>query len=214
MVPLGRPAGADGQATRRRIIAAAIQCVASVGYSRSTIREIARAANVTSANLYNYFPTKVELIQAAIEARAQQAVPRLRDAAMRPGSAVDRISALLDESEKLLQDYPDLAAFEWAIRSRAEAGVDPGVAAKEPGHPDFRALREIIRDIIDDAVQRGDFDASFEPQATQDVIYALFQGLTEFGASSSTEAHRAALRTAKRLVSGELLGRANSRIAG
>ncbi|WP_156781289.1 TetR family transcriptional regulator, partial [Mycobacterium gordonae] len=45
---LGRPVGASGEETRRRIIGATMRCVAQVGYSRATIREIARTANVTS----------------------------------------------------------------------------------------------------------------------------------------------------------------------
>ncbi|HEU4363020.1 MAG TPA: helix-turn-helix domain-containing protein, partial [Mycobacterium sp.] len=74
---LGRPVGASGEETRQRIIAATMRCVAEVGYSRATIREIARTANVTSANLYNYFPSKSELIKATIAARADIALPRL-----------------------------------------------------------------------------------------------------------------------------------------
>ncbi|WP_156745000.1 TetR/AcrR family transcriptional regulator, partial [Mycobacterium sp. E2238] len=113
---LGRPVGASGEETRRRIIVAAMRCVATVGYSRATIREIARTANVTSASLYNYFPNKAELIKAAIAARTDVALPRLRAAAAGPGTAIDQIEAVLDESGRLMREYPDLAAFEWVIR--------------------------------------------------------------------------------------------------
>ncbi|WP_156737883.1 TetR/AcrR family transcriptional regulator, partial [Mycobacterium scrofulaceum] len=101
---LGRPVGADGEQTRTRIITAAMRCVAEKGYSRTTIREIARTADVTSASLYNYFPNKAELIKAAIAARTDVALPRLRAAAARSGSAVDRIEAVLDESGRLMRE--------------------------------------------------------------------------------------------------------------
>ncbi|WP_156764289.1 TetR/AcrR family transcriptional regulator, partial [Mycobacterium sp. E3247] len=107
---LGRPVGADGEQTRARIITAAMRCVAEFGYAGATIREIARAANVTSASLYNYFPNKAELINAAIAARTDVALPRLRAAAARPGTAVDRIEAVLDESGRLMREHPHLAA--------------------------------------------------------------------------------------------------------
>jgi AcrR family transcriptional regulator len=68
---LGRPVGAVGGQTRQRILAATMRCVAELGYSRTTIRQIARTAGVTSANLYNYFPNKAELVAAAIAARAE-----------------------------------------------------------------------------------------------------------------------------------------------
>ncbi|BBX40832.1 hypothetical protein MSIM_22830 [Mycobacterium simiae] len=43
----GRPVGADGDETRRRITAATMKCVPEVGYARATIREIARAAGTS-----------------------------------------------------------------------------------------------------------------------------------------------------------------------
>ncbi|WP_156624377.1 TetR/AcrR family transcriptional regulator, partial [Mycobacterium sp. 852002-30065_SCH5024008] len=121
---LGRPVGADGEQTRARIITAAMRCVAEMGYSRTTIREIARAADMTSASLYNYFPNKAELIKAAIAARTDVALPRLRAAAAGAGTAIDRIEAVLDESGRLMREYPDLAAFEWVIRAEGVADVD------------------------------------------------------------------------------------------
>ena len=86
---LGRPVGASGEETRRRIIVATMKCVAEVGYAKATIREIARMANVTSASLYNYFPTKSELIKATIASRTDTAMPRLRRAAEGAGDIVD-----------------------------------------------------------------------------------------------------------------------------
>jgi len=83
-----------------------MRCVAEVGYAQATIREIARMANVTSASLYNYFPNKSELIQATIAARADAAMPRLREAAEGPGDIVDRIEAVLDECGNLMRKYP------------------------------------------------------------------------------------------------------------
>ncbi|WP_459975034.1 TetR/AcrR family transcriptional regulator, partial [Mycobacterium sp. MUNTM1] len=113
----GRPVGASGEETRRRIVVATMRCVATAGYARATIREIARTANVTSASLYNYFPNKSALMKAAVAARTDIAVPRLRRAAARPGDAITRLEAVLDESGRLMREFPDLAAFEWVIRA-------------------------------------------------------------------------------------------------
>ena len=137
---LGRPVGASGEETRQRIIVATMRCVAEVGYSRATIREIARTAQVTSASLYNYFPNKSDLIRAAIAARTDVALPRLRRAAGLPGGVMDRIEAVLDESGRLMREYPDLAAFEWAIRAETAIALDSEVA----GSTGFQAFREII----------------------------------------------------------------------
>jgi AcrR family transcriptional regulator len=179
---LGRPVGASGEETRQRIIVATMRCVAKVGYSKATIREIARTAKVTSASLYNYFPNKSGLIEAAIAARTDVALPRLREAARRPGDAVDRIEAVLDESGQLMREYPDLAAFEWVIR--AEMGSGTG----------FHAFREIIESILENEYPPGAVEA----------VYSLIYGLTELAATLPPEQYHAALGSAKQLIRGTL----------
>lgn len=189
---LGRPVGAVGGQTRQRIIAATIACVAELGYARTTIRQIARTAGVTSANLYNYFPNKSELVAAAIAARAEIALPRLRRAAERPGTVVDRIEAVLDESGNLMREHPDLATFEWAIRAQNAVTIYPG----EAGSGGLEALRDIIAGIVEDGR-----DAQ---QPAVEVTYALVYGLTELAATGSPETYHAALAAAKRLIRGTL----------
>jgi AcrR family transcriptional regulator len=193
---LGRPVGAVGGQTRQRILAATMRCVAELGYSRTTIRQIARTAGVTSANLYNYFPNKAELVAAAIAARAEIALPRLRSAAQRPGSTVDRIEAVLDESGNLMREHPDLATFEWAIRAQNAVMVYPGQARNVR----LEALRDIIAGIVDDARRRGEA----VPKTAGEVTYALVYGLTELAATGSPEAYHAALSAAKQLIRGTL----------
>ncbi len=53
---LGRPVGANGEETRQRILIAAMRCVAEVGYSKTSIREIAQAAEMTSAQPLSLLP--------------------------------------------------------------------------------------------------------------------------------------------------------------
>lgn len=193
---LGRPVGSVGEQTRQRILTATMRCVAELGYARTTIRQIASTAGVTSANLYNYFPSKAELVAAAIAARAEIALPRLRRAAEVPGSAVDRIEAVLDESGALMREHPDLATFEWAIRAQNAVTVYPG----EAGNVGLQALRDIITGIVSDAGGLGGSDR----RCAIEVVYALIYGLTELAATGSPEAYHAALAAAKRLIRGTL----------
>lgn len=201
---LGRPIGASGEETRQRIIAATMRCVAETGYSRATIREIARTANVTSANLYNYFPNKSELIKATIAARAEIALPRLHRAADRSGTVVDRIGAVLDESACLMREYPDLAAFERAIRAQSGITVYPGEAGAGRHQGGFQALRDIIDGIVTDAYEPGALGAQPDPRAVVEVIYALVHGLTELAATEALATYHAALEAAKQLLRGTL----------
>jgi AcrR family transcriptional regulator len=198
---LGRPVGASGEETRQRIIAATMRCVAEVGYSKATIREIARMANVTSASLYNYFPNKSELIKATIAARADAAMPRLRQAAAEAGDIIDRIEAVLDECGHLMREYPDLAAFEFAIRAEHVTAPD----GREVG-AGFETFREIIEGVVADAHRRGELGDHPDPRGAVEAIYALVYGLTELAATLPLDDYHAALSSAKVLVRGTLFG--------
>lgn len=201
---LGRPVGASGEETRRRIIVATMKCVAEVGYAKATIREIARMADVTSASLYNYFPNKSELIKATTAARTDTAMPRLRLAAQRPGDIVDRIEAVLDECGQLMREYPDLAAFEFAIRAEAVAAPQRRKGRGRPKNPGFEAFREIIEGVVEDGRQRGELGDHPDSGAVVAAIYGLVYGLTELAATLPPQDYHAALGSAKVLVRGAL----------
>lgn len=201
---LGRPVGATGEETRQRIIVATMRCVAQVGYAQATIRQIAAMANVTSASLYNYFPNKSELLKATIAARAEAAVPRLRRASQAPGGTVDRIEAVLDECGNLMREYPDLAAFEWAIR--ADHVVEPVrvEATESPSESHFETFREIIQGLVEQAHRDGELRSDADQEGAVEAIYALIYGLTELAATLPPPEYHGALKAAKVMVRGAL----------
>ena len=198
--PLGRPVGASGEVTRTRIINAAMRCVAEMGYSQATIRGIARTAGITSGSLYHYFPNKSELLAATATAIDDIAFPRLRAAAAESRDAVDRLEAVLDESERLMREYPHLADFERAIRAESS----PHLRRDEGQQLGFKALRGVIGDIIGDTAAQGLLPSGTNPEAAVNAIYALTRGLTEQAAGLPEPTHRANLVSAKQLIRGTL----------
>jgi AcrR family transcriptional regulator len=191
---LGRPVGANGEETRQRILAAAMRCVAEVGYTQATIREIARAADMTSGSLYHYFPDKSELLRATAEEIEGVVLPRLRAATARSGELADRLDAVLDESTLLTHDYPHLTGFLRALRGR-------------PGFPGSQPLRIIVDEIVEDARGRGSLSPDVSPQAAVETICALTRGLSEQAISLHSDTYDAALAAAKKLVRGTLFTR-------
>ncbi|KZS65689.1 MAG: TetR/AcrR family transcriptional regulator [Mycobacterium pseudokansasii] len=207
---LGRPVGAHGEQTRQRIIAAAMRCVAEVGYSQATIREIARAADMTSGSLYHYFPNKSELLNATGEEIEQIVLPRLRAAAAQSDDVVDRLDAVLDESTRLIHDYPYLAAFLRAVRIESNARSSRG----GPKYPGSKALRDVVSEIVADAHGQGALSPDTGPTGAVEAICALTRGLSEQAASLAPEAYEATLGSAKRLIRGTLFTGASHPVSG
>src|SRR5947209_16857554 len=62
----GRPRGAteQGVAARKRLYTTAIKLIASRGYEATTLRDIAKKADVSVGLLYRYFPSKRAVVLA------------------------------------------------------------------------------------------------------------------------------------------------------
>src|SRR5262249_3366009 len=120
---------------------------------------------------------------------------------------IDRLEAVLDESDRLMREYPYLAAFDRAMRAESTAHARSG----RPRYPGLKALRDTINDIIEDARARGALPPDTNPGAAVNAIYALTRGLTEQAANLAPEAYAATLGSAKELIRGSLFARQVSR---
>jgi AcrR family transcriptional regulator len=67
----------EKQATRSRIVEAAVQAFGGASYATTAVEEIARRAGVTTGAIYHHFDGKAGLFQAAAEAVEEEIVRRL-----------------------------------------------------------------------------------------------------------------------------------------
>src|SRR5215472_11825568 len=93
------PVTAAGQrpGKRERLVAAATQLLHEQGVERTTLADIAWAADVPAGNVYYYFKTKDEVIAAVIEAHAQQVRTTLAAIDAQHRSAKSRLKAFVRE---------------------------------------------------------------------------------------------------------------------
>jgi TetR/AcrR family transcriptional regulator, transcriptional repressor for nem operon len=82
---------------RDRLIAAATQLVHQQGIERTTLADIAKAADVPVGNVYYYFKTKDDVIAAVIEAHVQQIKTTLAVIDTRHRSPKSRLKAFVQE---------------------------------------------------------------------------------------------------------------------
>jgi TetR/AcrR family transcriptional regulator, transcriptional repressor for nem operon len=82
---------------RERLIAAALQLLHEQGVERTTLADIAKAADVPAGNVYYYFKTKDEVIGAVIDAHVQQIKTTLAAIEARHRSPKSRLKAFVRE---------------------------------------------------------------------------------------------------------------------
>lgn len=123
-----RGAYAKGVVKREEILEAALAVVASHGYRKASVREIAEAAGLSPAGLLHYFGTKEELFVAILRARDER--DELAYAGEDSAAAFLAVVAHNASVPGLVQLYSQLAA---------EAG-DP----EHPAHAYFRERTERV----------------------------------------------------------------------
>jgi AcrR family transcriptional regulator len=83
-----RPQQDRSRATRQRLLEAAIECLADVGWAGSTVAVVAERAGVSRGAAQHHFPTREDLFAAAVEhiAVARQSWIRERAQGLPPGA--------------------------------------------------------------------------------------------------------------------------------
>lgn len=197
---LGRPIGASGEETRQRIIEATMRCVAEVGYSRATIREIARVAQMTSGSLYHYFPNKSDLMKVTVAEFADLTVPRLINAAACEGTARHKLMAVLDECDAVMSDYPYVAAFDRALRTERKPRIE---LLNSDAMSMTATLQTLVVKIIKEAEAEGSLTPEIDVDSGANAIYAIIRGLSEHAALAPTTTYHATVKALKLLIDGQ-----------
>ena len=120
---------------RQRLIAAASRLLHQQGVEKTTLADIAQAADVPVGNVYYYFKTKDDIIAAVIEAHVQQSKAALASIDSTHRSPKSRLKALVGE----YADQSEVIALYGCPHGSLCSELD-----KRPGAPDF-ALAELMR---------------------------------------------------------------------
>lgn len=107
----GRPVNSDSRETWRTIQAVGIRLLHKHGYEAMNLRQLATAANLKPASLYNYFSSKNEFLAKVVTGIMDKVLLRL----------MERVAPIQDPVERLRA----FVAFhvDWSIHQRAESVV-------------------------------------------------------------------------------------------
>lgn len=169
--------------TRARILDAALRLFAEIGYQAASNALIAEAAGLTRGAMLYHFPSREELVEAAIAHIEVERARLFEEAAARPPApGVDAAEHAIDAYWALLRE-PAFVAF---AELEAAARTDPMLAARlAPARSAFDHA-QLGGDRFGAMVQAGD-DPRF--QTSRDLGRFLLEGLAK-GAMTYDEAAR------------------------
>jgi|AraplaMF_Col_mMF_1032025.scaffolds.fasta_scaffold00347_30 AcrR family transcriptional regulator len=155
-----------GTETRDRILGAAEDLLRKHGIAKTTVVDVARALEMSHANVYRHFASKSELQDAVAERWLKKIMTPLRAIVVEDGDAAERLErwVLTLAAQKRTKVLSDPALFEayHAIAQEARAVVEGHVAE----------LHEHIAAIIRDGVAQGAFKVEDPDTAAVAVLNA------------------------------------------
>jgi AcrR family transcriptional regulator len=157
------------EATRQRVLDAARDLFETLGYEETTVREIARRAEVSVGSVFTTFNSKSDILSQvmtdrldALYAELDRVAPSLR------GSTADRLRSMFaihfafeTRRTKLFLAHI-AAAYDWRL------GPEMRPYGKTP------RLRLIVQDCLTDGVARGDVDSSADLDLIIDALMAIY----------------------------------------
>lgn len=157
---------------RTRVLDAAMACFARSGFHGASMGQICAAAGMSPGAVYRYFPSKVSIIAAIVEAE------RARHASFfeRLASADDPVEALTSLGVDVLADVLAGPTAALCAETMAEAIRNPEIRAIYD-----RAYRDTVHDMAD-ALRRGQRQGRVDPgldvQTACQLVLAICDGLT------------------------------------
>ena len=152
--------------TRSLILDRAYTLFTDVGYSKTTIADIAKACGFSAANVHKHFGTKSAINQAIASVMLNEKLIEAEAAVKRCRSASNKLRALIKTlHESTLESF----------RHRVKV-YDTLAAAAEEKWEAVRAyrlrIREMIRDIVVLGCETGEFSATDADRSTQAIHMA------------------------------------------
>jgi AcrR family transcriptional regulator len=117
---LREPQQGRSRATRKRLLDAAIECLAEVGWTGSTVSVVAERAGVSRGAAQHHFPTREDLVTSAVEYVCQERLAQLREHAVDLPTGPARTQAVIDMVERMYTG----AVFRAAIHLWVAASSD------------------------------------------------------------------------------------------
>jgi AcrR family transcriptional regulator len=164
----------DESPTRELILDAAEKLIGVLGYSKTTVDDIARAAGVGKRTVYVYFPSKEEVILCTIDRIVDRLTARLRAIAHWEAPAADRLRAML--LERVLFRFDSVRDYHHGL-DELFASLRPAYLARRRTY--FEAEAAVFAEIL-----KSDDLRCPDPIATAETLLLATNSLLPYGLSA------------------------------
>lgn len=153
----------------QEILAGAARAFTSLGYSRTTLEDVAAEVGVNRATLYYYVGTKEELLVALLHDPIEQMRSRLEQIAAKPTPAADRLAEALRAYGEAMERTPELFIFLSENLHQSMTGAEADDIRRNADR-----YGRVLTRLIKDGAKAGEFRRDIEPQTAVLGIIGMF----------------------------------------
>lgn len=162
--------GGRGEATRGRLLEAAVELLDEGGYAAASVAAISARAGVATGALYRHFPSKAELFVEVVRSMAEGELEVLREtSAQEAGAVAEKLEAIVAEFTRRALAHPRLA---WALGYEP---VDPLVDAERLAYR--QDYREQLARLLRGGIESGELPPQDADLTAAAVIGAISEAL-------------------------------------
>jgi TetR/AcrR family transcriptional regulator, fatty acid metabolism regulator protein len=151
------------------IIEAALKVFGEKGYYNATISEIARAAGVSEATIYEYFGSKEDLLFAIPDEITRDAVEMLDQMSSYIKGAENKLRAIAHGYFNLYKDNPDYSSLVLLDLKHNRKFMDAD------GYKTVRQAAAFILETIKEGMESGEFKADIDPYLVRSMILGTIE---------------------------------------
>lgn len=196
---LGRPPASSSADTRERILDVARRAFAELGWEVTTNKHVADKAGITSAALYHYFDSKLEMYVAVYDHAQELVGAEFAAASATSDTFVGQFEAMLETAYRLNSQDPSLARFLGS--SRVDVARHPevqrGIRRRR------RVGEEIVAGLVETGLATGEISAARRDSVAA-LVRAILVGLND-AVSDDLAQQRAAIDGFRSLLEGRLI---------
>lgn len=154
--------------TRGRVLAAARQLFAKQGFERTTIRQIAQAAGVSSGSVMAHYKSKMALLLAIMQNVNQRQLALLRETLPKNGHVCEQIMHMFRIYAAFDLEQPSLAA---AVAGHSwQWDEDTEMLVRQH----FEAGDGLLHELLQVGVSRGEIDPAIDLVLAVKMTFALY----------------------------------------
>jgi len=153
--------------TRQRILASAVDQFAAEGYDATSMDDIAEAADVSRATVFNFFPRKSDLVLAWFEERRAELGSLLADREQGGSQTASRLALALGVIAQMFDHDPRTG------RAMVRAWLQAGGPLLTP----VSETSSMFADVIRAGQQRGDVDPRIDADRAGLVLFDAYLGV-------------------------------------